>query len=230
MGGTQCHRPRRGRPQPGRRRSRRLRYQPKAKRRRGHRHSRGRGIRNDYTGSLVTPGRRASDRDEPRARPDGRRKGLWDRSRAGAHEAYPCTCVECSVVCPLAPSRGGVLQLRGNPVHGTNPRRPVFTLRPFPCERAPPGLGLSCPQPDPIIRPAGCAPQLPGPGCEANDCTPSAPRIKLPRRTLARDWKKRRESLSLSLSLSGLRLARTGTNTGTPSVVREKKSELTRWE
>ena len=58
---------------------------------------------------------------------------------------YPCTCVEYSVVCPLAPSRGGVLQLRGNPVHGTNPRRPVFTLRPFPCERAPPGLGLSSP-------------------------------------------------------------------------------------
>ena len=24
----------------------------------------------------------------------------------------------------------------------------MFTLRPFPCERAPPGLGLSCPQPD----------------------------------------------------------------------------------
>ena len=49
----------------------------------------------------------------------------------------------------LPPSRGGVLQLRGNPVRGANPRRPVFTLRPFPCERAPPGLGLSCPQPDP---------------------------------------------------------------------------------
>ena len=142
---TRCRRPRPGRPRPGRRRSRRLRYQP-AKRSRGH--SRGRGIRNDCRGSLVTPGRRARDRDEPRARPDRRRKGLWDRSRAGAHEAYPCTYVEYSVVCPLAPSRGGVLQLRGNPVHGTNPRRPVFTLRPFPCERAPPGLGLSCPQPD----------------------------------------------------------------------------------
>ena len=25
----------------------------------------------------------------------------------------------------------------------------LFTLRPLPCERAPPGLGLSCPQPDP---------------------------------------------------------------------------------
>ena len=74
-----------------------------------------------------------------------RRKGLWDRSRAGAHEAYPCTYVEYSVVCPLAPSRGGVLQLRGDPVHGTNPRRPVFTLQPLPCERAPPGLGLSSP-------------------------------------------------------------------------------------
>jgi len=54
-----------------------------------------------------------------------------------------------SVVCPLAPSRGGVLQLRGNPVHGTNPRRPVFTLRPLPYERAPPGArALLPPQPD----------------------------------------------------------------------------------
>ena len=34
------------------------------------------------------------------------------------------------------------------PTYGTNPRRTVFTLRPLPCERAPPGLGLSCPQPD----------------------------------------------------------------------------------
>ena len=50
----------------------------------------------------------------------------------------------------LAPSRGGVLQLRGNPVHGTNPRRPVFTLRPFPCERAPPRARALLPaQPDP---------------------------------------------------------------------------------
>ena len=31
--------------------------------------------------------------------------------------------------------------------------------------------------PIPIIRPAGCAPQLPGPGCEVDDCTPSAPRM-----------------------------------------------------
>ena len=27
----------------------------------------------------------------------------------------------------------------------------------------------------PIIRPAGCASELPGPGCEVTDCTPSAP-------------------------------------------------------
>ena len=105
---------------PGRRRSRGRRYQSKVERSRGH--SRGRDIRNDCRGSLVTPGRRARARNEPRARPDGRRKGLWDRSRAGAQEACPCTCMEYSVVCPLAPSRGGVLQLRGNPVHGTNPR------------------------------------------------------------------------------------------------------------
>ena len=80
-----------GETRPGRRRFRRRRHLPKVKRSRGH--NRRRGIRNDCRGSLVTPGRRARERDEPRARPDGRRKGLWDRSRAGAHEAYPCTYV-----------------------------------------------------------------------------------------------------------------------------------------
>ena len=35
--------------------------------------------------------------------------------------------------------RGGALLLpRGHQKRRTNPRRPVFTLRPFPCERAPP--------------------------------------------------------------------------------------------
>ena len=71
------------------------------------------------------------------------------------------------------------LQLRGNPVRGANPRRPVFTLRPLPCECAPPlarGQGSLARSPIPIIRPAGCASQLPGPGCEVDDCTPSAPR------------------------------------------------------
>ena len=29
----------------------------------------------------------------------------------------------------------------------------------------------------PIIRPAGCASELPGPGCAVNDCTPSAPSV-----------------------------------------------------
>ena len=31
--------------------------------------------------------------------------------------------------------------------------------------------------PMPIIRPAGCASELPGPGCEVTDCTPSAPSL-----------------------------------------------------
>ena len=46
----------------------------------------------------------------------------------------------------------------------------------WPCDRAPPGLGLSCPQPDPE-RPANWVrfSQLPGPGREVNDRTPSAP-------------------------------------------------------
>ena len=84
------------RPALGRRRSRRRRYQSRVRRSRGH--SRGRGIRNDCRGSLVTPGRRARDRDELRARPGGRKKGLGDRSRAGAHEAYLCTCVKPRVL------------------------------------------------------------------------------------------------------------------------------------
>ena len=33
------------------------------------------------------------------------------------------------------------------------------------------------PYPMPIIRPAGCASQLPGPGCAVTDCTPSAPSL-----------------------------------------------------
>ena len=54
----------------------------------------------------------------------------------------------------------------------------MFTLRPLPCECAPPlarGQGSLARSPIPIIRPAGCASELPGPGCEATDCTPSAP-------------------------------------------------------
>ena len=54
----------------------------------------------------------------------------------------------------------------------------MFTLRPLPCECAPPlarGQGSLARSPIPIIRPAGCASELPGPGCEAADCTPSAP-------------------------------------------------------
>ena len=61
--------------------------------------------------------------------------------------------------------------------------------RRLPCERAPPGLGLSCPQPDPD-HPSRWVRflELPGPGCEANDCTPSAPsrqHRKIPRRNLS---------------------------------------------
>ena len=49
---------------------------------------------------------------------------------------------------------------------------------PLQVERAPllaRGQGSLARSPIPIIRPAGCASQLPGPGCEATDCTPSAP-------------------------------------------------------
>ena len=78
--------------------------------------------------------KRAGERTEEGGAPGG-----GEETRAGGlmQVGCECTCV-CVVVCSLAPSRGGVLQLRGNPVRGANPRRPVFTLRPFPCERAPP--------------------------------------------------------------------------------------------
>ena len=63
----------------------------------------------------------------------------------------------CCQVCLLAPSRGGRSAARGNPERGANPRstwRPVFILRPFPCERAPPlgarGQGSLARSPMPI--------------------------------------------------------------------------------
>ena len=46
----------------------------------------------------------------------------------------PTDCTSKILEYSLAPSRGCVLQLRGNPVHGANPRRPVL----WPCDRAPP--------------------------------------------------------------------------------------------
>ena len=86
--------------------------------------------------------------------------------------------MSCSgLVSIIAPSRGGGLLLGETPERGANPRRPVFTLQPLPCECAPPlarGQGSLARSPMPIIRLAGCASQLPGPGCEVNDCTPTA--------------------------------------------------------
>ena len=52
---------------------------------------------------------------------------------------YVCGVWRCVSV--LAPSRGGVLQLRGNPVHGALSETRVTALR----TRTPPGLGLSSP-------------------------------------------------------------------------------------
>ena len=46
-------------------------------------------------------------------------------------------------------SRGGVLQLRGNPVHGALSETHVYITALSLRTRTPPGLGLSCPQPDP---------------------------------------------------------------------------------
>ena len=60
-----------------------------------------------------------------------------------------CVSSRVLVWCLLAPSREGVLLLGGTWSPVLTLGGPVFTLRPFPCERAPPGLGLSCPQPDP---------------------------------------------------------------------------------
>ena len=115
----------------------------------------------------------------------GRRPGVKvGRPRRGVRsgEAPGVGGRRVRVECLLAPSRGGVLLLgRGNLERGANPRRPVFTLWPFPCERAPPRARALLPatRSRPIIRPAGCASQLPGPGCEVADCTPSAPNLTL---------------------------------------------------
>ena len=58
----------------------------------------------------------------------------------------------------------------------------------WPCERAPSllqGQGSLSRSPSPSIRPAGCASELTtGTGCEATDCTPSAPRSSVGTRFL----------------------------------------------
>jgi len=61
------------------------------------------------------------------------------------------------------------------------------------------GQGSLARSPMPIIRPAGCASQLTGPGCEVADCTPSAPSAqKLPPNLLF--YRARIESCAESLS------------------------------
>ena len=54
--------------------------------------------------------------------------------------------------------------------------RVYFTALSLRTRTPPRGQGSLARSPIPIIRPAGCASQLPGPGCEVDDCTPSAPR------------------------------------------------------
>ena len=79
--------------------------------------------------------------------------------------------------CLLAPSRGGVPPL-GETQSAASQRQPsetrvYFTAAPSLRTRTPPGLGLSCPQPDPREHPARWVPALliaPRPsGCEDND-------------------------------------------------------------
>ena len=96
------------------------------------------------------------------------------RAAGGAGTSWTCCVVVETKWCRRCPRRAD--QARGEPVAngnlkknvrrcGANPRRPMFTLRPLPCERAPPprGQGFLARSPMPTIRLAGCAPQLPGP-------------------------------------------------------------------
>jgi len=53
------------------------------------------------------------------------------------------------------------------------------------------GQGSLARSPIPIIRPAGCASELPGPGCEAADCTPSAPSLLYPDQAFQREMAER---------------------------------------
>ena len=97
-----------------------------------------------------TPDHRKANRREDREERGALSDGGVGRSGGGGRVAMSGESVRhARVWCLLAPSRGGVPPLGDTHKRRTNPRRPVFTLRPLPCERAPPGLGLSCPQPDP---------------------------------------------------------------------------------
>ena len=82
------------------------------------------------------------------------------------------------VWCLIAPSRGGVPPLGDTQSAEPTLGEPCLLYGPFPANAHPPlarGQGSLARNPIPIIRLAGCASQLPGPGCEVNDCTPSAP-------------------------------------------------------
>ena len=144
----------------------------------------------------------------------------------------------------LAPSRGCVLQLRGNPVRGANPRRPVL----WPCDRAPPrarallpatrcqssgplGALLSSPALDVRLMTALQVLQvLQGNSIAQHWVLPSLPWVVCFLSFLhwARDWRAlalthrytngnaKEFSRKLPRTKLGTGLARTGTNTGTP--------------
>ena len=78
-----------------------------------------------------------------------------------------CRRVSLGLVCLLAPSRGGVLLLGETRSAVLTLGDPCLLYGPCPANAHPPprGQGSLARSPMPIIRLAGCAPQLPGPGC-----------------------------------------------------------------
>ena len=117
---------------------------------------------NDHTGRRITLGRRARERikegrnpGKTRGEPSGAGGSTQMSAQVSAEWWYAMGRV---VWCSLAPSRGGVLQLRGNPVRGANSRtRVYFTALSLRTRTPPRGQGSQARSPIPIIRPAGCA-------------------------------------------------------------------------
>ena len=136
-GGTiQCRRPRPGKPRPGRRRTRNRCGAGRSWRRRKAAPEKATPTTSETAKAAIVQ-RSANEQESesvgagaPGASPGGRTVELRDQGLNKWLSMYTW----CTVSCPLAPSRGGVLRLRGNPVRGSNPRstwstwRPVFTF------------------------------------------------------------------------------------------------------
>ena len=119
----------------------------------------------------------------------GVRRPCAERGVPSGDVSEECVCCRASVWCLLAPSRGGVPLLGETRSAELTLEDPCLLYSPFQYAHPPRGQGSLARNPMPIIRPAGCASELPGPGCEVNDCTPSAPSAQ---RSWEEDRRKRR--------------------------------------